>query len=667
MRPFAVILFSLSVLLCPFTLQGQRSVLLSFTPEGATSASYILATFEHPRIGAYPISEVASGILPEVNTVAFEWLPESYEIEKEYGLMQMQEQQNLKRYYKREDNIRYELFILEKMGQEVEDYAMTYPLFTMELFRRKFLDQGRHYHRDQVFTAANDAIKPMLSMLSVQMLAEELKKISWENQADILSSYVNTFDAFQTARNNMLQLYTAQDLEGIASQMEKVEHPIFLSGYFSAVNSILASKMEQLARGQSVLFVVNAERLGGEYGILQMLTEGGARLEERNVRIQQAVEDITDIPDQTDQTGGKDIQPDGFPEELLVADTGSDTNPEEWVVKWSEEKRSGSNRSPASDPFFDRYDHLAADTAFLSEWYELRSNDAFFSIMMPEKTTWESSTTNSINGPIKTVTASANHARSDLFYSIGYTIYPPNFDPEYRAPFFDDFVNRSARKWKGNVIDQRVLSHPEYTGRSFVVSVNDSFYVRSDLILKGNVLYQLLCGGPGDRLYTSYSGEFFRSFRLDEGKSGNWFLHEDPAFTCFFPRQPLIDRQTINTQYGPLRLTTYNADDFENGLSYFVSTNVYPSGYKLKKESAFYKDLIADAERQYFGRAVSVEKIKKGKFTGREVVLNLNDGNVYRMHFFIDNNAVYQYLVGGSSSAIQSANVDFFLDEFRFR
>ena len=67
-----------------------------------------------------------------------------------------------------------------------------------------------------------------------------------------------------------------------------------------------------------------------------------------------------------------------------------------------------------TDPFGDGYDYLGTDTSFISEWFELRSNDAYFSIRMPEKTKWEETLTESINGNIKSVQAQVNHARSDL-------------------------------------------------------------------------------------------------------------------------------------------------------------------------------------------------------------------------------------------------------------
>ena len=52
-----------------------------------------------------------------------EWLEESYETEQAKEIMQLREELNLKRYLERDDNIRYELFIINNLQENVEQYA----------------------------------------------------------------------------------------------------------------------------------------------------------------------------------------------------------------------------------------------------------------------------------------------------------------------------------------------------------------------------------------------------------------------------------------------------------------------------------------------------------------------------------------------------------------
>ena len=105
---------------------------------------------------------------------------------------------------------------------------------------------------------------------------------------------------------------------------------------------------------------------------------------------------------------------------------------------------------------------------------------------------------------------------------------------------------RSIRKINGQLVTQRIISDPEYVGREFVVSVDDSFYVRSQIILQGNILYQILCGGPDNKPYAPYAEEFIRSFRLTEVKATNWYTYLDQQISCQFPRQPLYTEPELS-------------------------------------------------------------------------------------------------------------------------
>jgi uncharacterized protein YbaP (TraB family) len=642
---------------------AQQSVLIRWVPENSSTASYILGVLHHENSTSYSLSNVPDEVFPLVNSVAFEWLPETYELEQAFTVMQLREDKSLKKTYKREDNIRYELMILNTLQENVDKYAKVTPLFTMQVFREHFMGAGRSYQEQQLYQYALDNTKPVLSLLSQRQIAEQMFLMDFETQAEVLSAYVNNQESFQLFESDKWQLYKQQDISTLALAVAGVEHPAYLQTMRTGLNQILVEKMRFLSSNQSVLYVLDVERLGGEGGILSMLRSANAQV----VDMPFTLTSSTELEDFYTGANTDDNYVDAFPEELLAAlqpDPSDDSRNR--IILMNELEAQHLPAKALMDPFGDRYDHLMSDTSFIHDWYELRSNDAFFTIKMPEKTKWEETLTESINGPIRTNTANVNHARSDLFYSIGYTIYPPNFNLDQKAAFFDDFIYRSIRKMNGSLLAQRIISHPEYSGREFVVMVNDSFYVRSVIILRGNILYQLLNGGPDDKPYSPYAEEFLRSFRLDKGKTTNWFSQVETAISCDFPRQPFIQNQSYNTQYGPLQVRTFNAEDFNDGLSYFLSINTYPPGYKFKSDKEFYAELISDAERQYFGRAVTTTNVKKGKHKGKEVVLQLNNGKVYQMHFFIVDQVVYQYLVGGAATSLQSSNARYFLDHFVF-
>ena len=169
--PFRNACLIIALLLTGFHLRGQQSLLLEYTPAGSSNSSYIFGILDNAGSPDVPVSTALNAVMKEVNTVAFEWLPERYELEQEAGLLQINStENNLKRYLKRDDNIRYELFILDKLQEEVADYANFTPLYTMQLFRNAFLAGSRDFHRDEVFDSARKNIKPVLSMLNIRQL-----------------------------------------------------------------------------------------------------------------------------------------------------------------------------------------------------------------------------------------------------------------------------------------------------------------------------------------------------------------------------------------------------------------------------------------------------------------------------------------------------------------
>ena len=100
----------------------------------------------------------------------------------------------------------------------------------------------------------------------------------------------------------------------------------------------------------------------------------------------------------------------------------------------------------------------AADTLFMESWYELKGTDANFKVKVPVKAEWEKSETPWSNGgTIKKFIYSNNHAKSDLFYSVGYTVYPPNFVQNNKNNFFEQFIKSTQDQISGRIIDQRIV------------------------------------------------------------------------------------------------------------------------------------------------------------------------------------------------------------------
>lgn len=649
-------------LLCGISLQlhAQHALLIKITPPESDKASYIFAATNNSHVVEYDFLPIFNTALDQVNAVAFEWLPENYELENMLSVMKNTGDETLRKYYKRDDNIRFELFIINKLQQDVEKYLDLQPLYIMQVMRNFEYGAGLQYQQQVLQQAAIDRIKPIISLWNLQEIREQMEQIDFDTQAAILSDFVNREAEFNTYESVKWQTYKQQNLADYFAAMKAIESTDYMNLVIDRQAERLSQKIAALSAQQSTLYFIDAALLGGDKGVLQTLRTLNYQIEDIAVALSENQHDSSDV--NIDSLGG-----DMFPDIIFYADTTRSTQERTIVVRRDEiAKQFGAKYKAMEDPFADMLDYSAQDTTFLNSWYTLQSTEADLKFRAPANSPWEETITETLNGQVKSSTVAMNHARSDLYYSAGYTIYPPNFDPGDKAMFFDDIIYRAVRKLKGDLLAQRLISTPDYIGREITVMISDSFFVRSKFVLKGNILYQFLTGGPKNNVYSAYSLAFFNSISIEGNKAGKWVAVTTNFFTCELPTQPLVQKQTYNTQYGPLEVQTYNSQDYGDDIAYFISVNAYPPGYNFKNTNDFYEDLIANAERQYVGRAVKTETVKKNGMKGRYVELQLVNQKIYRMYIFFRHNIVYQYLAGGTLSAMQSLNPQYFFDHFVF-
>ncbi|MFN0276428.1 MAG: TraB/GumN family protein [Chitinophagales bacterium] len=641
-----------------FCLQGfaQQGILLKITPPGGTTSSYIFATFEHKEIVNYNFENVIEPVMGMVNTVVFDWLEDEAQRAKMMEIMQFKEDQNLKKIYDRDDNIRYELMVMDKLKGEVAAYAKTQPLHTLQLFRERDFGQGVEYQDNVIFQMALNASKPIISVLNPRSIEEIVYTMDFKTQAEILSNYVNNVSAFLTNDDENLMRYLNGDLQEIAINTETLQSESYINTFLNKKIELVFNKVVLLSAQQAALFVIDGELLGGSRGILK-------KLENENFMITPEYRTITKNANQENSLE-ETVAPDKFPTLTIQEFTPASGNVK---IIYNDSLQNVQHEFIALyDPFNDLFDYATADTTFLKNWYAIRGSEGKCNMKIPVQAEWESTITPSPAGDIKSFSYSGNHARSDLFYSFGYSVYPQTFDAGNKTVFFNEYVKQQIIKLKGELLSQRLISSPEYVGREFTIVVSDSFFVRSKVFLKNNIVYQMLCGGPGNNAYGAFANGYFNSFRLESKVANNWYFYQNTFFSCNLPTPPLTGSQKISIPEGTLTLQTFTSEDYQEGISYLVSVYLYPPGYEFGNENDFLEELVKGAEKQYVGKAVKNAKVKKDGLNGRYVEMQLNNTKIYKIYFFYRGNAVFQYLAGGPAPSMKSENPNYFFDTFSF-
>ena len=649
---------------------AQESLLWKLTTPNSRLTSYILASTELPGVENYDIITPATKVIEKVNAVAFFNAPDETDAQNIPVFMKAQGDNTLKGYYKREDRIRFELMVADKLKDNIENYYTYKPLYILELFRDKDHAAGLDYQQVILMDIALNQQKPVLSLLTIRQIAGVMDLMDYSTQAAVLSNYVNNADRFVDGDDEKFQYYKSQSMSDYLRIINNSEQEAYLSVMIGSMNDLLMKKVDPLCQQQSTLFVIDADLLPGEFGLLKKLQDRGYSVSAEPFAYNAYTAD--QHPDNNSKNNDTDTMPshipaDYFPLFDIELAAGGYIDPESIKVV----NIRGVNTTKDAylgyrDPFGDFFDMAAADTLFLESWYDLRGEEANFHVKVPIKDDWEFSSTPWLDGgEIKKFIYQTNHAKSDLFYSVGYTIYPPTFMPGNRNSFFEQFIEQTQNQMNGQIIAQRIVSNPNFTGREFTAAVGDSFFIRSQFLLQDNVLYQLLVGGPGNNPYSAYAEAFLHSFETASNVLVNWFLFEQPAFSCYLPMEPIKNTKTYTLPIGPLQVITYNATDYKELVDYQVVVNHYPPGYKFGSKKAFFDDLVAQAEKQYIGKSLKVETIKNNGIDGRYVEMQLMNRKVYRIFIYFDGRSVYQFVAGGDTIVMVSNNVNRFIQSLK--
>jgi uncharacterized protein YbaP (TraB family) len=663
---YTLLLVALSV-----SAQAQESLLWKVVSPDGKFTSYVLASSELPGIENYDIASGASKIMDKVNTVAFFNVPDPNEIQNIPVFMKNTDDNTLKGYYKREDRIRFELMITEKLLSSPGNYYNFKPLYLLQLLKEKDHASGVGFQQTILQDIALQQAKPTLSLVTIRQIAGVMDEMDFNTQATVLSSYINGIQTYLDSDAEKFNAYVQQSTKEYAKVINSAEQSAYIFVMINNMNELLIKKIAELSKQQSLLYIIDADLVAGEAGLLKKLTNRGFAVSPESFELKLYSSNNRPTIGQNNSNANDVISntvPDDFPELYVLPSTSGYLDPSAIkVVNLKEKAGVEKNYKAYYDSFGDFFDIASQDTLFLEGWYDLKGTDANFKVKVPLKSEWiKTETPWSDGGAIKTFNYSNNHAKSDLFYSVGYTVYPPTFSQKNKNDFFEQFIKSTQDQISGKIIAQRIISNPSFTGREFTAVVGDSFFVRSQFLLQDNVLYQLLVGGPGDNPFEVYAEAFLNSFQTSSNLLVNWHFFEQPSFNCYLPTPPSKQNKTYTLPAGPLVVQTFLSSDYKELIDYSLIISTYPPGHKFGNKNAFFEDLVAAAEKQYIGKAYKIEKVDNSNIEGRYIEMLLMNKKTYRIFIYFDGNSVYQFVAGGDAQVLVSNNANRFIQSIHF-
>jgi len=126
-------------------------------------------------------------------------------------------------------------------------------------------------------------------------------------------------------------------------------------------------------------------------------------------------------------------------------------------------------------------------------------------------------------------------------------------------------------------------------------------------------------------------------------------------FEIVLPAESSYRIQTVDAGIANLELHLYI---LEQGSSYYiVSHSFYPTSIDLSNTSNFFKGVVNGMVANYQGNLIFEKPLNVGGAIGKKVRVQLPDGDVVEVNYYLKGRTLYQVLIKSSLQEIQSNQV----------
>lgn len=134
-------------------------------------------------------------------------------------------------------------------------------------------------------------------------------------------------------------------------------------------------------------------------------------------------------------------------------------------------------------------------------------------------------------------------------------------------------------------------------------------------------------------------------------------------FEVVLPAKPDYRTQSVNTGVATLNLHLYI---LEQGPTYYIiSHSYYPPSIDLSDPEKFFRGVISGMISNYQGTLLHEQTLNKDKGLGKKVRIELPDGDLVEVDYYLMDRTLYQILVKASPQEIQFPEVQNCLSSFK--
>ena len=276
--------FLVSLLICSVnTLQAQ--LLWKISGNNLTEESYLYGTIHAVPEDKFVVSDVLNEAFQSSSALALE-IDLNMTLEQQVAMAKelvIPGGKSLKNYLTQEEFQKFETYCMDTLAMKKSKFKKCLrikPFFVSSIILQEQLGKSKGF--DQYF---NDEAKkrgiPSSGLETIQYQLSTVNTISMEEQADML---VSSLGSEMTEYYKMLDLYMANDLNGLSAIMEEsdMSSEAFTNNFLIQRNKNWIPEIEKLVQKQRTFIAVGAAHLTGENGVVELLQNAGYTVEPYN-------------------------------------------------------------------------------------------------------------------------------------------------------------------------------------------------------------------------------------------------------------------------------------------------------------------------------------------------------------------------------------------------
>lgn len=162
---------------------------------------------------------------------------------------------------------------------------------------------------------------------------------------------------------------------------------------------------------------------------------------------------------------------------------------------------------------------------------------------------------------------------------------------------------------------------------------------------------------PGDEPDTIAGGHLLKDwYQINSYRGG---------FSVLMPGPPEIVIDQLPREAGGMTMYLYRYEDADKRQLYIVSFFDYPREATPDGDDVYFNALIAQSVQHFNGLLLKEEKISSSTFTGREIHLSTDDGQILRIRFYLIGRRLFQVILGAEDLKAFSAQNEAYFRSFR--